>query len=206
MCIRDRYQRRVRGNSSSMASTFALLTACLLAVSTSASTSTVYIIRHGEKKWVLGCLSDAGQARANALPGIFDGRPSSQHATFQVPTAMFANYYDDPVDCERCEQTLMPISKSLNVTIDHKQGYPPWVGGNKGAAAAIKQATGVAPVILVAWEHENIQFLTADLGVPKASIPAWSNNDYDTVYQLQFSDGVMSNFSVAAENFNRSTH
>jgi hypothetical protein len=38
--------------------------------------------------------------------------------------------------------------------------------------------------VLAAWEHYNIQFLTAELGVPKAGIPYWSDADYDTVYVL----------------------
>jgi hypothetical protein len=101
--------------------------------------STVYIIRHGEKNWALGCLSPQGESRANALPGVFNGQPSSQHVTFSAPQFLFANRYDDPVDCERCVQTLSPTAAALQLPVNNTYGYPPWIGGNGKGAAAIKQ-------------------------------------------------------------------
>ena len=50
--------------------------------------STIYIIRHGEKKWLLGCLSKKGEARANALESIFQQR-------FKLPNRVFANFEAD---------------------------------------------------------------------------------------------------------------
>lgn len=50
---------------------------------------TLYIIRHGEKNWLAGCLSDQGQARANALPEIFNGKNSAKHETFKVCATPF---------------------------------------------------------------------------------------------------------------------
>ena len=146
--------------------------------------STIYIIRHGEKKWALGCLNDQGEARAASLPSTFSGKPSPTHKTFEVPQKLFANQYDDPVDCERCKQTLKPISTALHLPIVFDYGYPSWLGGNSLAAAAIRNASLAVDIVLVAWEHVNIQYLTADLGVPKASIPNWPDSDYDTVYEL----------------------
>merc|ERR1711972_1017293 len=136
-----------------------------------------------------------------------NGKPSQQHPTFQPPKYIFANWYHDPIDCERCNQTVTPISQALGLNIDltHGGGQPgPGPnGGNKGAAAAIMQelnATG-GPV-LVAWEHLNIQYLTQDLGVQKSSIPKWSDSDYDTVYVLEFdSMQQLAKFWVSHENF-----
>jgi broad specificity phosphatase PhoE len=71
-----------------------LLAACLLAAVTRSAVSpaaTVYIIRHGEKTWALGCLDDLGKARAASLPSVFNSKPSPSHATFQTPAALFAN-------------------------------------------------------------------------------------------------------------------
>ena len=223
-----------------------LLAACLLAAVTRAAVSpadTVYIIRHGEKTWALGCLDDLGKARAASLPSVFNSKPSPSHATFQTPAALFANQvrhdklgranpshrelellllrlqplrlqpkhqqqsvgsgstsshlvvliatlrscspqYDDPVDCERCKQTLEPIAAALNLPLIFDYGYPAKLGGNLLAASAIRNASLAAGVVLVAWEHLNIQYLTADLGVPTAKIPHWEDSDYDTVYTL----------------------
>ena len=58
--------------------------------------------------------------------------------------------------------------------------------------------------ILTAWEHVNIQYLTAALGVDTGSIPPWSNDDYDTCYVLAYGAGASApptNFTVTAEGW-----
>ena len=47
-----------------------------------------------------------------------------------------------------------------------------------------QRSSSGGPVVLVAWEHVNIQWLTEDLGVPSTQIPSWPDSDYDTVYVL----------------------
>ena len=162
--------------------------------------STIYIIRHGEKTNPIGCLSAAGKKRADALPSIFNG------TQFRTPAALFATFYDDHIDCERCTQTVMPISTALGLPINNSYGYNKKLGGNTAAAAAMLATlkAGVSP-ILTAWEHVNIQYLTADLGVAASQIPSWSGADYDTVYELTFDGGMqLAGFKVSAENFHPS--
>eukprot|EP00912_Choanoflagellata_sp_UC4_P002204 UC4_evm5s1393 len=163
--------------------------------------STVYMIRHGEKKSTFGCLNDQGLARARAICNIFDGMPSPLHETFETPQALYANHYDDPIDCERCRQTLLPISQHLRLPINFNYGYTSKLGGNQRAADAIRLHTHNTTNILVAWEHVNIKYLTADLGVDRNSIPTWSGSDFDTVYILRFTDGTLHSFSIAHENY-----
>jgi hypothetical protein len=156
---------------------FAVL-ACGIAAAAGAN-RTIFVIRHGEKTWGLGCLNAQGQARASALPSLFNGQPSPSHATFATPETLFANHYDDPIDCERCKQTLTPISQTLGLPLIFDYGcaraltraaaraatqsrthcgrYPFWLGGNSRAASAILQSN--ASTVLVAWEHVNIQYL-----------------------------------------------
>ena len=186
--------------------------------------STVYIIRHGEKTWSGGCLNPPGQERANHLPAIFNGKPSAKHATFATPTALFADQYLDGVDCERCWSTIEPTAQFLNMSLRFDHGHK-MNGGNAAAAAAIKAASKTNPVILVGvsahflvrlfatvvsltrticvqWEHVNIQYLTADLGVNPSAIPKWKGTDYDTVYVLKLSDsGSLNSFKVEAQNY-----
>ena len=58
-------------------------------------------------------------------------------------------------------------------------------------------------VVLVAWEHVNIQFLVAELGVPKAEIPYWKDSDYDSVYvlQLERATGAFQSFEAKAQHY-----
>ena len=180
---------------------------CLILVrlANAAGGGTIYIIRHGEKKWALGCLSVKGEERAKALVDIFNGKPSATHDTFQPPRAIFANFYDDPIDCERCKQTVTPISEALGIPINFTYGFPAKLGGNTRAAQAMKdslRAQDGAGVVLTAWEHVNIQFLAEDLGVAKSQVPNWPGTDYDTVYVLEFdSTQRLTSFRVAAENY-----
>ena len=93
------------------------------------------------------------------------------------------------------------LSQALNLTTVFDHGHK-FNGGNAAAAAAIKKASQTQPVILAAWEHVNIQFLTADLGVKKSQIPRWSGSDYDTVYHLELdSTGAVSSFEVLHQNY-----
>ena len=51
---------------------------------------------------------------------------------------------------------------------------------------------------MVAWEHVNIQYLTADLGVSKD----WHGTDYDGVYVLDLDEqGNLIKFTAAAQNY-----
>ena len=95
------------------------------------------------------------------------------------------------------------MSQQLNVSTDSQYGYAKKLGGNEAAAAAmLKQLAAGGGPILTAWEHVNIQFLTAALGVDKSRIPSWSNADYDTCYVLTF-DGsaALASFEVSAEGW-----
>ena len=180
------------------AATTSTLTQAVAAGAASSTTSTIYIIRHGEKKWVLGCLSSAGQRRANLLPTLFNGQP------FLTPHHIFANYYDDKIDCERCIQTVTPLAKTLHLTVNASYGYNTWLGGNNLAAQTFRTVisqSSAPTVLVVAWEHVNIKPLTEALGVDSSKIPVWKGSDYDTVYVLDLNaTGHVVGFEVSAEN------
>ena len=59
-----------------------------------------------------------------------------------APRAIFANYYDDGIDCERCKQTVTPISQALDIPINFTYGFPAKLGGNAKAAQAIFNEVG----------------------------------------------------------------
>jgi len=164
--------------------------------------STVYIIRHGEKTWGGGCLNIQGQERANNIPNVFNGKASTSHPTFQTPTAIFANKYYSQPQCERCWLTVQTISQVLKVPVTFDFGYPSALGGNAAAADAIRKSATTNEVILAAWEHVNIQYLAADLGVEKSKIPNWNGSDYDSVYVVTLdATGKCVGFSDEKQNY-----
>jgi len=90
----------------------------------------------------------------------------------------------------------------LNLAINSTYGYPPWIGGNTKAAAALKQQLAMHSPILTAWEHNSIKGLCEDLGVPESQIPDWHSSDFDSVYVLNFTKAmVLSSFHTAHEAF-----
>merc|ERR1712060_787934 len=132
----------------------------------------------------------------NNLPNVFNGEG------FAIPKAVFANKYNGQPNCERCWLTVQTIAQHLQLPVEFGYGYPAELGGNEAAAAAIKAAAKTHSVVLVSWEHYNIQFLTADLGVSKRNIPYWQNSDYDTVYVLTLDDsGALTGFNVQAQSY-----
>lgn len=169
------------------------------------SLPTVMIIRHGEKVSHVGCLNQTGLARASALPQLFDGRRRPGKPTLSVPDALFAHMYTSPI-CQRCIQTLEPIAKAHQLSIDSRFGYTalsadPARSGTTMVAAAIRHALASHPTVLVAWEHHSIANLTMALGVPLAVLPGaptledtvyslWPDDDFDTVYLLTFPGGA----------------
>lgn len=61
-------------------------------------------------------------------------------------------------------------------------------------------------IVLVAWEHLNMQYLVEYLGVSKSMVPSWPGSDFDTVYELTYeekSDGRLTSFEIHAENYTR---
>ncbi|GMH55527.1 hypothetical protein TrRE_jg10234 [Triparma retinervis] len=160
---------------------------------------TIYINRHGEKKWSLGCLNDQGQARAAYIAtNVYNGE------NFLAPDAIFACQYDDPIDCERCKETVTPLSEKTGLPIVFDYGYRLVLGGNKGAAKAMKEKLKTADTIVVAWEHNNINPLTEAIGVDSSLLESWPDSDYDTIYTLKFDAESLEllSFTKSAEGFN----
>ncbi|GMH62458.1 hypothetical protein TrST_g13568 [Triparma strigata] len=167
-------------------------------LSSTSNPKTIYINRHGEKKWSLGCLNDQGQARAeNLAAAVYNGDK------FLLPEAIYACQYDDPIDCERCKETVTPLSEATSLPIVFDYGYREVLGGNQGAADAMKENLKTVDTIVVAWEHNNINPLTEALGVDSSELDTWPESDYDTIYQLEFDADSLEllSYTKTAENF-----
>ena len=177
---------------------YTLLTLTTLLTSATAITKTIHINRHGEKTWAAGCLDDQGNARANYIStDVYNGQ------VFDLPDVIYACRYKDPIDCERCKETVTPLSEVTGIPIIFDYGYRLVLGGNGGAAKAMIEKLGDENVnnIVVAWEHNNINKLAKALGASASDLPIWEDSDYDSIYVMTFEDGVFSNYEKKAENF-----
>jgi hypothetical protein len=180
-----------------------------LAPEGAAADGVIYITRHAEKSCWNCCINTAGEERADALPHIFNGRTRISNGTtlppLLTPGALYAFLYADGEDCERCIETLTPISQHLGVPIQHSKNISDKTLPMVEAAATIKkvlasqQRDGAVPVVLVAWEHHRIRLLTASLGVPEDRIPEWPHADFDTVFVLAYRGATLSSFHITEE-------
>ena len=155
----------------------------------------VYIVRHGEKSHWWACLNTTGMARAAAFPSIFDGNPRPSGERFYTPRALVAYFYGDDYhdghkDCERCVETLMPISQTLGLPIQQVAKTTAHMANDAASLImrligeqASSSATG-PPVVLVAWNHHQIDALTEALRVAPGQLPSWPDTDFGMVFQL----------------------
>uniref|UniRef100_A0A6C0FB82 PLD phosphodiesterase domain-containing protein n=1 Tax=viral metagenome TaxID=1070528 RepID=A0A6C0FB82_9ZZZZ len=164
----------------------------------------VYIVRHGEKQSKTGSLNSRGQARARNLINVFNGE------RFAKPNALYAHHYGNYIDKERCEELIKPISEHLKLPVNNKYGYlhPPGMGNTRAGEDILKTLRS-KNIILVVWEHNNIQLLTHALGVGselnRSAIPEWPSEDFDTIYELHYnkpSKEGLYKFTVSKQNFN----
>lgn len=158
----------------------------LKAKNTAAQEMKVYIIRHGEKKGLVGCLDEVGKHRATAIPQRF-----TRGGKFHTPGAIYAMKYHDGFDCERTLETVTPIAALLGLQVNNSYSAHPWISSNPVAAQAIlrEMIELNGKPVLVAWEHANIPFLTRALGVPPEEVYDWSSDDYDSVFELTYTKG-----------------
>jgi len=120
---------------------------------------------------------------------------------FPLPDRIFACQYKDPIDCERCKETVTPLSVATGLEIVFDYGYRLVLGGNSGAAKAMLESLDSVDVVVVAWEHNNINKLAKALGVAEEDMESWPDSDYDSIYELTFEEGALVAFEKKAEGF-----
>lgn len=165
---------------------------------------TIYIIRHGEKKSVHGDLSPTGEARAQYISTIFSG------SEYKKPQALFAGYYSG--EPERTLHTVQPTADLLHLSVDNSIHN----GDHEGAAQAfLSKIQDGNSVVLVAWEHCNIE-KTCQALAPKTMCDAfhhsslrselssgcsWWGNDYDSIATFTVINGNISSITHDHQNF-----
>jgi len=129
------------------------------------------IIRHGEKIRDGSInLSPKGEARANCLLNVF-----GPNGTFVSPQKIFAQKPTDKKKSTRPRDTVIPLAKALNLTVDltfsrHK---------TKELTDYIKNSTD--EITLISWSKERIPEIVSKLGI--LNPPLWEKA-YDEIWVI----------------------
>jgi hypothetical protein len=182
------------------------LTLGLGAATPAAAVETIIFVRHGEKPSAgLGQLSCRGLNRALALPRVIA-------ASFAKPDAIFAPNPADrkldhgiPYDYIRPLATIEPTAIALGMPVDTRFG----VNGLNGLVKSLTRKAYRDATVLVGWEHHQIVTLARRLlarhGGDEASVPAWAQDDFDSIYVVSIDKsgpGAKSSIKVSHEGLN----
>jgi hypothetical protein len=151
-----------------------------------ASVETIVMLRHGEKPEAgLGQINCQGLNRALALPAVIEKQ-------FGKPDAIFA---PDPSDRTKDDgkyydyirplATIEPTAVRFGLPVDTSFGLT----DIDGLREAIDRPDNRSALILVAWEHKQIQELARDFmrahGGDPDSVPKWQGKDFDSLYVIR---------------------
>ena len=142
----------------------------------------IVFVRHGEKPPEgLGQLDCKGLNRALALPAFFEksfGRPDAIFA----PNPSVAKKDDGKLyDYVRPLATIEPTAIAFGMPVQVDIGYEDVAGLRKALEAPRYKGS----LILVAWEHKQIDVVVRDIltahGADSGQVPDWKYTDYDSV-------------------------
>ena len=199
-------EARVTNKRQAAAGALLALTLGLGAATPAAAVETIIFVRHGEKPSAgLGQLSSRGLNRALALPRVIA-------ASFARPDAIFAPNPADrkldhgiPYDYIRPLATIEPTAVALGMPVDTRFG----VNGLNGLVKSLTRKDYRDATVLVAWEHHQIVTLARRLlarhGGDEASVPAWAQDDFDSIYVVTIDKsgpGAKSSIKVSHEGLN----
>jgi hypothetical protein len=171
------------------------------------STSTIYLIRHGEKPaddppphgvkadgdHDQHSLSTRGWQRAGALVTLFAPLDKQFRAGFMPPAWLVAPKYTDPKtppQNERTHQTIDPIRQATGLSVEtpRKVGDEDTRVHGKTLGETLAGHTGVT---LVCWEHHGLDLIAAGIA-PQAAIPPWDGKRFDVVWVFTLEPGSSS--------------
>jgi hypothetical protein len=166
---------------------------------------TIVCIRHGEKpRHGLGQLTCRGLNRALALPPVLLTK-------YGFPKYVFAPNPTQKVDGKvgyyyvRPLATIEPTAIRCGLPVNTKFGFMEI----KGLETELQQPAYNSATIFVAWEHALLdRFVKEEVkayGGDPAKVPAWPENDYDTIFVLRINrsnDQATVVFTIDHENLN----
>jgi hypothetical protein len=149
-------------------------------------TETIVLIRHGEKPADgLGQLNCQGLNRALALPAVIEklfGRPD---AIFAPDPAQSKDDHGRPYNYVRPLATIEPTAIVFGLPVDAGIGF----SDLDALRHKLESPDYRSAVVVVAWEHHEIEKLARQLvaayGGDPARVPDWEDEDFDSVYVVK---------------------
>jgi hypothetical protein len=175
----------------------------------------IYLIRHAEKPMVTkgttyngidvtgtpnsDCLIPRGWQRAGGLATLFDAAVGTTRTDLAVPGHLYSPAYSNPVKTvnHRTYETILPLSLRLGLTIDNKY--------REGQEAKLAKAivANDAGISLVAWEHDHIPDIAANIPVLTGVVvpTVWPGDRFDIIwcFTLAADDGAAYHFTALPE-------
>ena len=169
-----------------------IVLACLLgnlpasdAQSQQANGETIVLLRHGEKPpGGLGQLTCKGLNRALALPSVLIGRYGKPDFIYAPNPSMQVNDGNNQPTYSyvRPLATIEPTAIRLGMPVNTQIGFLHIDELQK----TLLQPAYAHSLIFVAWEHEKLRDFAVQMlqsfGTGAAQVPAWTNDDYETIY------------------------
>ncbi len=167
---------------------------------TTSAVETIVFIRHGEKPARgLGQLNCQGLNRALALPKVLVAKFGTPDAIFAPNPLKLKNDDGKDYDYIRPLATIEPTAIQLGMPVDTTYGFE----DISSFKAALEQPLYRGSTIFVAWEHRLIDVLVRQLmkahGGSEDAVPKWDGADYDTIYVVTITHGLIHASGVAGE-------
>jgi hypothetical protein len=118
--------------------------------------SQVFIIRHGEKENLIQTLTPLGDERAQYIASAFG-------SSLPSPSAIFARIPEPPKFVQREVLTVEPLAMKLNMTIRQYHRKDAVLMADK-ILSDIEKRQWCSQMVLVSWEHSDIEKLVRALG------------------------------------------
>lgn len=145
----------------------------------------VFLMRHAEKPdgdTKSPDLTEAGFARARALPALFMAPPGAGPARFPRPDAIFATAPSK--HSNRPIETITPLAQVLHLKIN--EDYTDLETGP--LAQKVLSGSYAGKVVVIAWHHGELPHLAEAFGVN--DVPNhWDPDVFDRIWEIRWVDG-----------------
>jgi hypothetical protein len=166
-------------------------------------TETIVLVRHGEKPIEgLGQLNCQGLNRALALPFAIEKLFGKPDAVFAPDPAQSKEDHGRPYNYIRPLATIEPMAILFGLPVDASVGF-----ADIGALRhKLESSDYRSAVVVVAWEHHEIENLARQLvsahGGDPATVPDWQDEDFDSIYVVKLTQtdaGIAVSFELRHE-------
>lgn len=175
-----------------------LILITLYSVNVFATPKHVIIIRHAEKPEdeTINTLSPEGEKRAEALVSYVKNSPDMKR--LGLPQFIFASSPKKEGSSIRSIQTVIPLSKALNVTINTDYMRDDYV--------LLVQELLTNPkynnkTVFIAWAHKRIVKMTKALGATNAP-DEWEDDEFDRTWVIHYKNNQYDSFENLKQNIN----